>query len=187
MTRSVLSVVATGARLGALGGALGGFTLPWVGVAIADRSPAALVLVLVLGWVSAPVGAAYGVVTGAVVAAAAFPLRARPHLIRRLRVVWALTAALSVIAISFLLFGWDTSPGPNETMTHVWEEVLSLFALPAAGAAVLAAWLAPKITAPRGYLAGYDTRPADARHNAELAADTDRLPSKAHRRERAQD
>lgn len=142
---SPLLAVVTGARLGALGGLLGGFVLPWCGLAVANADPLGLVLIPIYGWFTAPVGAAYGLVTGTILAAVASPLRTRPRALARLRPAWAAGAAVCVTVISVAVFGWDTDPGPNETMLHVREDILSLYVAPAVGAAILAAWLTPKI------------------------------------------
>lgn len=82
-----------------------------MGLAIAAGDPGAILIAAVLGWVTAIVGAGYGLIIGTVIAFAASPLRDSRQRIARLRVVWALLAGGSALALSAALFGWNIQPG----------------------------------------------------------------------------
>lgn len=145
---TVRSALGKGLLYGGGGGFVAGFVVPWVGAAIADWDAMALVVMLIYGWYSGAIGAAYGLVAGCLVALVASPFRNDRAALVRLRPVWALVSAAIVVALSLVLFGWKSEPGPNETSDHVLSDRLSFYLFPSIAAAATGAWLTPRI-APR--------------------------------------
>ena len=140
-----MRLLARGLGWGSALGAAAGFVGMPLGIALYNLDPLGIVVLPLIGSYAAVIGAGYGAVAGLVVALAAAPFASRPEVLRRLRPLWALLAAGTVAAISTLVFRPELSPGANETMAHVREDLVTFYVLPCLCAAAAAALATPKL------------------------------------------
>jgi hypothetical protein len=137
------SHLGAGLAIGTSAGALAGAADAAIAGAItADRE--AFSAALFLGFVGCAFGAVFGATTGLALALLMLPLRGRPRVLRRLRLVWGLCAAVIVWGLCSLVFGTPTlDPGPNETIQNLRRDLLWFYVGPSLLALVLGTALVP--------------------------------------------
>ncbi|MGH2492515.1 MAG: hypothetical protein ACRDF9_13530 [Candidatus Limnocylindria bacterium] len=91
-------------------------------------------------------GAVFGTITGFALAVIVLPFSDRPRIVRRLRLLWGLCAALIVAGICMLAFGPpELIPGANETADNVRSDLVWFYVAPSVLAFVAGAALVPLI------------------------------------------
>jgi hypothetical protein len=132
-----------GSVLGAGAGALAGAADIAVAAALtADHD--ALLAAFVLAMYGFGFGAIVGAIAGFALAVIMLPFAARPRLLRRLRLMWGLCAAVIVWGLCTLFFGAPSlDPGPNETTATLRSDLMWFYVIPSVLALVLGGALAP--------------------------------------------
>jgi hypothetical protein len=139
----VASHLGLGLALGAGAGALAGAAdIAVAGALTADRN--AFLAAFALATYGFGFGALVGAIAGLALAVIMLPFAARPRLLRRLRWVWGLCAAVLVWSLCVLFFGVPSlDPGPNETTATLRSDLMWFYVIPSVLALILGGALSP--------------------------------------------
>ncbi len=141
------TLVARGLGWGTLLGALAGYLLVAVALAVAGGASwvAVFYALTLFGFAGAIVGAGYGLVAGGAIALLLTPLRRRRVPSVAVRTVSAVVGAMTVVVLSFVLFSPDLSVGHDRGRSSAVEELLVFYVLPAAAAILAGSFLSPRL------------------------------------------